>query len=52
MPGMTANVKILVGQEKNVLKVSNLALRFQPPAELVDSTKLKLMRIGLSRIPK
>ncbi|MDR3628055.1 MAG: efflux RND transporter periplasmic adaptor subunit, partial [Ignavibacteriaceae bacterium] len=44
MPGMTANVKILVGQEKNVLKVSNLALRFQPPPDLVDSIKLKEMR--------
>jgi HlyD family secretion protein len=44
MPGMTANVKILVGQEKNVLKVSNLALRFQPPAELIDSAKLKQIR--------
>jgi hypothetical protein len=44
MPGMTANVKILVGQEKNVLKVPNLALRFQPPAELIDSAKLKQMR--------
>ena len=44
MPGMTANVKILVGEAKNVLKVPNLALRFLPPAELVDSTKLKEMR--------
>lgn len=44
MPGMTANVKVLVGEKKNVLKVSNLALRFQPPAELVDSAKMKEMR--------
>jgi HlyD family secretion protein len=44
MPGMTANVKILVGEKKNVLEVSNLALRFQPPPELIDSTSLKQMR--------
>jgi len=44
MPGMTANVKILVGKKSNVLKISNLALRFQPPVELVDSTALKGMR--------
>ncbi len=44
MPGMTANVKILVGEKKNVLEVSNLALRFQPPPELIDSTSLREMR--------
>jgi HlyD family secretion protein len=44
MPGMTANVRILVGSSQNVLRVSNLALRFQPPAELVDSVKVKEMR--------
>ncbi len=38
MPGMTANVKILVASAKNVMKVSNMALRFQPPAEIVDTT--------------
>ncbi len=43
MPGMTANVRILVGNAANVLRVSNLALRFQPPAELVDSAKVKEM---------
>jgi HlyD family secretion protein len=41
MPGMTANVKLLVGNSMNVLRVSNVALRFQPPAELIDSTKLQ-----------
>jgi HlyD family secretion protein len=44
MPGMTANVKILVGEKNNVLEVSNLALRFQPPPELIDTTMLKEMR--------
>lgn len=38
MPGLTANVKILVGNATNVMKVSNMALRFQPPAEIIDTT--------------
>lgn len=44
MPGMTANVKIMVGNSTNVLRVPNLALRFQPPAELVDSAAVKQLR--------
>jgi HlyD family secretion protein len=32
-PGMTANVKILVNQRLNVLKVPNAALRFHPASE-------------------
>jgi HlyD family secretion protein len=37
LPGMTATVSIIVGEAKNVLRVSNAALRFTPdltPAEL------------------
>ncbi|ABC77658.1 efflux RND transporter periplasmic adaptor subunit [Syntrophus aciditrophicus] len=30
-PGMTANVSIVVAEKKNVLRVSNAALRFRPP---------------------
>jgi HlyD family secretion protein len=41
MPGMTANVRVVVGTATNVLRVPNMALRFQPPADLVDSTKIK-----------
>jgi HlyD family secretion protein len=41
MPGMTANVKLLVGSSQNVLRVSNVALRFQPPTEMIDSTKVQ-----------
>jgi HlyD family secretion protein len=41
MPGMTANVKLLVGSSQNILRVSNIALRFQPPPELIDSTKVQ-----------
>jgi HlyD family secretion protein len=52
LPGMTANVNIRVGQKNNVLKVSDLALRFQPPASLIDSTKLKEMRDSLKKNPQ
>ena len=44
MPGMTANVKVLIASTHDVLKVPNMALRFQPPAELVDSAKIQSMR--------
>ncbi len=44
MPGMTANVKILVASAQNVLKISNMALRFQPPADIVDTAKANAMR--------
>ncbi len=44
MPGMTANVKVLIAEKDSVLKVPNLALRFQPPAELIDSAKIKEIR--------
>lgn len=46
MPGMTANVKILVASSTNVLRVSNMALRFQPPADIVDTTGTGGMRGG------
>jgi HlyD family secretion protein len=31
LPGMTANVKLVVSEKPNVLKISNAALRFRPP---------------------
>jgi HlyD family secretion protein len=37
MPGMTANVKILIASVSNVVRVSNMALRFQPPADIIDT---------------
>jgi HlyD family secretion protein len=46
MPGMTANVKVLVGSSSDVLRVPNMALRFQPPADLVDSVKVKELGEG------
>jgi len=33
LPGMTANVRIVVDSRPNVLKVPNAALRFRPPGE-------------------
>ncbi|WP_339726049.1 efflux RND transporter periplasmic adaptor subunit [uncultured Paraglaciecola sp.] len=33
MPGMTANVDIILGQRNNVLRVANSALRFSPESE-------------------
>jgi HlyD family secretion protein len=44
MPGLTANVKILVGNANDVMKVSNMALRFQPPNDIIDTTGSGLMR--------
>ncbi|MGA3286038.1 MAG: efflux RND transporter periplasmic adaptor subunit [Bacteroidota bacterium] len=38
MPGLTANVKILIASAQNVMKVSNMALRFQPPNDIIDTT--------------
>jgi HlyD family secretion protein len=31
LPGMTANVRVVVDQRENVLKLANAALRFRPP---------------------
>jgi HlyD family secretion protein len=42
LPGMTANVKFIVGEKANVLKVPNAALRFRPPG----ATKIKEAKEG------
>jgi HlyD family secretion protein len=34
LPGMTANVKVIVAQKPSVLKVPNAALRFRPPGDV------------------
>jgi len=39
MPGMTATVTILVAKKEGVLKVPTIALRFQPPQELIEVRK-------------
>jgi HlyD family secretion protein len=46
MPGMTANVKILVASASNVMKVSNMALRFQPATDIIDTTGAGSARSG------
>jgi HlyD family secretion protein len=46
MPGMTANVKILVASAPNVMRVSNMALRFQPPSDIIDTTGMGSSRGG------
>jgi HlyD family secretion protein len=45
-PGMTANVKIMVNQRPNVLKVSNAALRYHPASEPVAAAAGKSGRKG------
>jgi len=35
LPGMTANLTFLVDQRRDVLRIPNAALRFQPPAQMV-----------------
>jgi len=42
---MTANVKVLVAENHEVMRVPNMALRFQPPGDLIDSTKIKAERL-------
>jgi len=48
LPGMTATVSIIVGEAKNVLRVSNAALRFTPglPAEQLQA----IMKESMDRI--
>jgi len=41
MPGMTADITVDVAKAHDVLRVPNLALRFQPPTEIVDSSALR-----------
>ena len=46
MPGMTANVKVLVASATDVLKVPNMALRFQPPTDIIDTVAMNATRGG------
>jgi HlyD family secretion protein len=45
-PGMTANVKIVVSQRKNVLRVPNAALRYHPASETVAPAAASQERKG------
>lgn len=40
MPGMTATVTILISKKEEVLKVPTLALRFNPPADEIDTARI------------
>ncbi len=46
MPGMTANVKVLVASATDVLRVPNMALRFQPPTDITDTAAMNAIRGG------
>jgi HlyD family secretion protein len=46
MPGMTANVKVLVASANDVLRVPNMALRFQPPTDIIDTVAMNAVRGG------
>jgi HlyD family secretion protein len=37
LPGMTANVRLVVDQKESVLKASNAALRYRPPGEAAEA---------------
>ena len=39
LPGMTANVNIVIAQERNVLKVPSAALRWSPPGQAADTPR-------------
>jgi len=42
LPGMTANITVMVKEEKDVLKVPSTALRFSPPQEYIDALEKNL----------
>jgi HlyD family secretion protein len=50
LPGMTANVSVIIAQRENALKVPNAALRFRPPeavaAEFKTNAALQAMAQG------
>ncbi|MEI6435282.1 MAG: efflux RND transporter periplasmic adaptor subunit [Bacteroidota bacterium] len=42
LPGMTANITVMVQEEKDILKVPATALRFSPPQEYLDAMEKSL----------
>ena len=44
LPGMTANVEIIVAERKNVLSLPNRALRFRPPSDVIASFERSRLR--------
>jgi HlyD family secretion protein len=49
LPGMTANVRIVVDHRDNVLKVSNAALRFRPAGATEPKPAAEAPRAGVSQ---
>ena len=49
MPGMTASVKIKVAEKQSVVRVPNMALRFNPPKDIQDTNKVKEAMAGMRR---
>lgn len=49
-PGMTATVSILIDKRQDVLRVPTLALRFQPPPEVVEKFRDKMAETGQRRV--
>jgi HlyD family secretion protein len=47
LPGMTANVRILVGRRENVVRVPNAALRFRPAGVAADAGPGESARGGM-----
>src|SRR5438105_2156122 len=42
LPGMTANVSVVIAERQNALKVPNACLRFRPPEAVIAETKTNL----------
>ncbi len=49
MPGMTASVKILVASMRDVMRVPNMALRLQPPADITDTVKVNALKTAMAQ---
>ncbi len=43
LPGMTASVRIETANVENVLRVPNAALRFTPPADVLEAARLRMV---------
>ncbi|MCX6269599.1 MAG: efflux RND transporter periplasmic adaptor subunit [Bacteroidetes bacterium] len=42
LPGLTANITVMIQEEKDILKVPSTALRFSPPQEYLDALEKSL----------
>jgi HlyD family secretion protein len=49
LPGMTANAEFVTSRREDVLKVSNAAFRFHPPADLLPSMEQRHHQHGEAR---